>query len=199
MRSWHMPITRNLCMFVLSLFLFSATQAQVQPYIQLSGIITDNQSGMATPYASVTVPSEMRGVSASEIGFFTIVVKPSDTLQFSALGYKPKTYVVPDSVTNDLVSIAVSLSRDTLELDPFVVYPWPSPEDFREAFLAYQEVQPYQMQPIPGIRGKEFIDTVPKPPSPIKNPISFLYEEVVKPIQWRKPKRDMVDDLPEWK
>jgi hypothetical protein len=127
------------------------------------------------------------------------VVKPSDTLQFSALGFKPKTYVVPDSLPDELVSIAVSLMRDTLELDPFIVYPWPSQEDFREAFLAYQETQPYVMQPIPGIRGKEFIDTVPKPPSPIKNPISFLYEEVVKPIQWRKPKRDMVDELPEWK
>jgi len=192
-----MPFTRISA--ILLVLVCSLKHGEAQQYAQLSGIITDNSTGYAVPYASVTVPDDIRGVSASEIGFFTIVVKPLDTLQFSALGYKPKLYVVPDTMHDDLVSIAVSLQRDTIELDSFVVYPWPSREDFREAFLAYQETQPYVMQPIPGIRGKELIDTVPKPPSPIMNPISFFYDEVVKPIQWRKPKRHMVDELPEWK
>jgi hypothetical protein len=49
-----------------------------------------------------------------------------------------------------------------------------------------------------GIKSPSQIDTVPKAPSPIMNPISFFYEEVVKPIQWSKKKKNMVDKLPEW-
>lgn len=173
-------------------------QAQQDGLIQLSGIILNQQTRELIPYASVTIPADKRGTTASADGFFTIVVGMGDSLQFSALGYKPKMYVVPDSGMDALSSIAVQLTRDTLTLDPFVVYPWPSPEDFREAFLAYKEVQQYTMGPIPGIRSKAEIDTVPKPPSPIWNPISFFYEEVVKPIQWKRPKPHKVSELPTW-
>lgn len=194
-----MPVIRHISLVIFFLSLHALVLAQQPTYIQLSGIITNAQTTRPVAYATVTVPSGERGVYASAEGFFTIVVEPRDTLQFSALGYKPKLFVVPDSVPDPLVSIAVALTRDTLTLDPFVIYPWPSPEEFREAFLAYKEVQQYTMQPIPGIRSKADIDTIPKPPSPIWNPISFIYEEVVKPIQWKKPKRDKVDELPEWK
>lgn len=172
--------------------------AQQPDIIQLSGIVTSQQTMFPIAYATVSVPSAFREVNATADGFFSIVVKRSDTLQFSAIGYKPKFYVVPDTGDDKIESIAVLLAIDTLTLDPFVIYPWPSPEDFREAFLAYQEVQQYQMGPILGIKSPTEIDTVPKAPSPIMNPISFFYEEVVKPIQWSKKKKNMVDKLPEW-
>jgi hypothetical protein len=65
--------------------------------------------------------------------------------------------------------------------------------------LAYKAIQEYTMGPIPGIKRPDQIDTVPKAPTLIKNPISFIYEEVVKPIQWSKKKKHMVDELPVWK
>jgi len=185
---------------ILCFFLCCEIHAQQsQSYIQLSGIITEELTYYPIPYATVSVPAQKRGAYAGADGFFTLVVSPKDTLLFSALGYKPRQYVVPDSGMDKLSSIAVKLSRDTITLDPFIVYPWPSQDEFRQAFLAYKEVQPYTMQPIPGIKSKHEIDTVPKPPSPIMNPISFFYEEVVKPIKWRKPKPGKVDELPDWK
>lgn len=174
-------------------------QAQVQPqYIQLSGIVFNQETRAVISYANVTIPAAKRGTSAGLDGFFTLVVEQGDTLQFTASGYTPKWYVVPDSGMDQLTSIAVFMTRDTLYLDPYVIYPWPSREDFREAFLAYKEVPQYTMQPIPGIRSKAEIDTVPKPPSPLWNPISFFYEEVVKPIQWKRPKPHKVGELPKW-
>jgi hypothetical protein len=183
-------------------FCFTSKQlfAQVKPpeIIQLSGIITDASTMFPIAYSTVVVPSDYRGVNASADGFFSIVVKRGDTLQFSALGYKPKLYVVPDSGTDNIESIAVKLENDTLLLEEFVVYPWPSKDEFREAFLAYQANQEYTIGPLPGLRRPWEIDTVPKAPNPIMNPISFIYDEVVKPIQWKKKKRDMVDKLPVW-
>ncbi len=167
--------------------------------IQLSGIITDEQTNIPVSYATVLVENELRGVNASMEGFFSIVVARTDTIQFSALGYKPKYYVVPDTGTDNIASIAVFLKKDTITLDLVEIYPWPSPEDFRDAFLAYQENRQYTVAPIPGLKSPAEIDTVPKPPSPIMNPISFFYEEVIKPIQWQKRKRNMPAKLPEWK
>ena len=167
--------------------------------IQLSGIITDEQTNIPVSYATVLVENEFRGVNASMDGFFSIVVAKRDTIQFSALGYKPKYYVVPDTGSDNIASIAVFLKKDTITLDLVEIYPWPSPEDFRDAFLAYQENRQYTVARIPGLKTPGEIDTVPKPPSPIMNPISFFYEEVIKPIQWQKRKRNMPAQLPEWK
>lgn len=196
--SLHTRKFRFLVPLLLSCYSFFTASAQ-NNLIQLSGIITDERSNLPVSYATVIVESEYRGVNATMEGFFSIVVARNDTIQFSALGYKPKYYVVPDTGSDNIASIAVFLKKDTITLDVVEIYPWPSPEDFRDAFLAYQENRQYTVGPIPGLKSPGEIDTVPKPPSPIMNPISFFYEEVIKPIQWQKRKRNMPAQLPEWK
>jgi hypothetical protein len=167
--------------------------------VQLSGIISDETTKYPVAYAVVILPGTPWGTNASREGFFSIVVSRADTVKFTALGYKPKYYIVPDTGLDNIESIAVFLNQDTLTLDPVEIYPWPNPEDFREAFLAYQENQQYIVGDIPGIKSRDEIDTIPRAPSPILNPISFLYEEIVKPIEWNRRKRHMPEKLPEWK
>ncbi|MEZ5015014.1 MAG: hypothetical protein R2794_12050 [Chitinophagales bacterium] len=166
--------------------------------VQLSGIVTDETTMLPVAYTRVGIYGEERAVQAGANGFFSIVANKLDTVEFSALGYKSKYFVVPDTGINTIVSIAVFLRNDTITLDKVTIYPWPSKEEFRDAFLAYQEQQRYVMQPIPGIKGPTEIDTVPKAPNPIMNPISFIYDEVVKPIQWNSKKRDKAKELPQW-
>lgn len=196
--SLHTRTSRFLIPVLLICFSHYSVSAQ-NNLIQLSGIITDEKTNIPVSYATVIVENEYRGVNASMDGFFSIVVAKKDTIQFSALGYKPKYYIVPDTGSDKIASIAVFLNKDTITLDVVEIYPWPSPEDFRDAFLAYQENRQYTVGPIPGLKSPGEIDTVPKPPSPIMNPISFFYEEVIKPIQWQKRKRNMPAQLPEWK
>ncbi len=184
--------------FILFCFSFSKLSAQ-NNLIQLSGIITDEQTNMPIPYAAIIDQNDFRGVNASMEGFFSIVVAKTDTLQFSALGFKSKYYVVPDTGSDKITSIAVLLNKDTITLEGVTIYPWPSPEDFRDAFLAYQENMEYRMEPIPGLKSPWQIDTVPKDPNPIMNPISFIYETIVKPIEWKKVKKSMPAQLPVWK
>ena len=195
--SLHKGNTRFLLPLLLFCFLNFFLSAQ-NNFIQLSGIITDEQTSLPISYATIIVENDFRGVNATMEGFFSIVVARKDTIQFSALGYKPKYYIVPDTGSDNITSIAVYLKKDTITLDAVEIYPWPSPEDFRDAFLAYQENRQYTVGPLPGLKTPGQIDTVPKPPSPIMNPISFIYEEVVKPIQWQKRKRNMVEKLPVW-
>ncbi len=197
-----MPLSRKKIvlsvLFLFFVFLNNILSAQ-ENLVQLSGIISDESTKYPVSYALVIIPGTPWGANATVEGFFSIVVGRTDTVKFMALGYKPKYYIVPDSGVDEIESIAVFLNQDTLTLDPVEIYPWPSPEDFRDAFLAYQENQQYIISRIPGTKFASEIDTIPKALSPILNPISFLYEEIVKPIEWKRRKRSMPDKLPEWK
>jgi len=180
------------------LFLAMSSRSYGQNLLQLSGIVSDEQTRFPVAYANIDVVGTYTWAYTTTDGFFSCVAGESDTIRFSAVGYKTKTYVVPDSVDDNIFSIAVFLSPDTIQLEGVEIYPWPSPEEFRDAFLAYQEVQQYEVGAIPGIKRRDQIDTVPKPPVIYKNPISYLYEEVVVPIQWKKKKKDKAKILPKW-
>jgi hypothetical protein len=187
-------MTRTLCIFII---LFSAFSARGQEnLIQLSGIVQEARTGYPLSYATVQVMHTYRGTVASANGFFSIVVAPNDSIRFSSVGYESKTFVVPDSIHDIITSIGVFLSIDTMLLDVVEVYPWPAREDFSDAFLALQLADArLTMGPLPGI--KTVVDTVPQAPT-IWNPISLLYEEIFKPIEWNRVKRRKSTELPKW-
>ena len=74
----------------------------------------------------------------------------------------------------------------------------PRKEQFRQAFLELETKEPFAltMMPIPGIRRIE--NPVPIEPSPIMNPVSFLYEKVILELMKRTPKRKKIGELPTW-
>jgi hypothetical protein len=183
--------------FYLLIFLMSSLTARTQSnLIQLSGLVAEERTGYPLSFATVQVMGSYRGTIASASGFFSIVVAPNDSLLFSTVGYQSRVFVVPDTLNDMIASVGVFLSIDTMMLDVVEVYPWPSREDFRDAFLALQlaETQ-FEMRPIPGI--KTVVDTVPLAPT-IFNPITLIYEEIIKPIEWKRVKRNKPAELPDW-
>jgi len=184
---------------VLILFVCGRQLFAQKDLFQLSGIISEDEKNMPIAFASVEVLGTYHMVHSSIDGFFSCVVGERDSIVFSALGYKTKMYIVPDSVNDAIFSIAVLLTKDTIELEGVEIYPWPDRSEFRDAFLSYTEAKDlYQVGPIPGIKGPDQIDTVPPAPVLYKNPISFIYEEMVVPIQWKKKKKNKAKELPKW-
>lgn len=164
--------------------------------IQLSGLVAEERTGFPLSFATVQVMGSYRGTIASANGFFSIVVAPNDSLLFSTVGYQSRVFVVPDTLNDMIASVGVFLSIDTMMLDVVEVYPWPSREDFRDAFLALQLSETeFKMRPIPGI--KTVVDTIPQAPT-IFNPITLIYEEIFKPLEWKRVKRDKPAELPDW-
>lgn len=103
-------------------------------YIQMTGVVISD-SMYRVPFTRVIDLTTNRGVIADYYGYYAIVVHPGDTLQFSCLGFKKKTYVVPDTMTLDDFSLVMVLKMDTLTSDPVEVYPWPSKEQFADYFV----------------------------------------------------------------
>jgi hypothetical protein len=103
-------------------------------YIQLTGIVITD-SLYRVPFTRVGDINTSRGTLADYYGYFALVVHPGDTIQFSCLGYKRKSYIVPDTTTTKAISLVQLMTEDTILMDPVDVYPWPSREQFANAFV----------------------------------------------------------------
>ncbi|MDA7803217.1 carboxypeptidase-like regulatory domain-containing protein [Crocinitomix sp.] len=102
--------------------------------IQLTGIVITD-SLYRVPYATVGNLSSGRGVIADFYGYFALVVRPGDTLEFRSLGYKRKQYIIPTAVNETAISLVQMMTEDTIMAEPVNVYPWPSREEFANAFV----------------------------------------------------------------
>ncbi|MFA5195012.1 MAG: hypothetical protein WC401_04375, partial [Bacteroidales bacterium] len=68
-------------------------------------------------------------------GFFSFVAKPKDVVVFNALGYKTVYYTIPDTLSVNRYSLIQVMRQDTLILNETVIYPWPTYEQFKKAFI----------------------------------------------------------------
>lgn len=115
---------------------FSAlAQKTTDQYIQFSGVLMSSDSLMAIPYAHVVVRGTNKGTVSNYQGVFSFVAEPGDSVLFSAIGYKTELFVINPKLQDDRYSVLKLMTRDTIHLPETFVYPWPSPEHFREAFL----------------------------------------------------------------
>lgn len=106
-----------------------------QKLIQLSGVVVSGDSLTPVPFSSVMIKGSSRGTICDYYGFFSLVAKVNDTLEFSSVGYKSAEFHVPDTLSSVRYSMIQLLQKDTIILAEQIVYPWPSKEQFREAFL----------------------------------------------------------------
>ncbi len=122
---------------ILSLFVTSTSFAQrVDSLIQFSGLVMTSDSLAAVPYANVYSITRNATVACDYNGFFSFVAGKGDSIRFTASGYKDAIYIIPGTLTDERYSVIQLLTRDTMYLSETFVYPWPSREEFRDAFLA---------------------------------------------------------------
>lgn len=103
--------------------------------LQFSGIVVTEDSLQAVPYTNIYVANKGLGTTTDLYGYFSFVASPGDSILFSAIGYKKNTFIVPEEFTEDRYTLIHVLHSDTFMLNETVVYPWPSKEQFKQAFL----------------------------------------------------------------
>jgi len=128
MRSTLLPF---LLLFVLAV----NGQDDKQPaLIQFSGVVvTDSLSPV--PFTNIMIKNTYRGTMSDVFGYFSFVAQEGDTVLFSAVGFMRDQYIVPTDMPENKYSMIHVMSRDTIRLKELSVYPWPSREQFTEAFL----------------------------------------------------------------
>lgn len=135
---------KSYLIYTLTLLLLS-TGAQAQEAkeqkkpVQLSGLTVSDDSLSIIPFVTVLVKNRFKGTISDSRGFFSFVALQGDTVVFSGVGYKPSSMVIDEAViADDIFSVIMPLSRDTIDLPMAIIYPWPSKEAFRKEFLALE-------------------------------------------------------------
>jgi hypothetical protein len=114
----------------------SKAQSSDDDLIQFSGVVVSQDSISPVPFATVMIKNTTRGTTTDYYGYFSFVAKKGDTIIFSSVGYKKSNFFVPDSLNGNYYSLIHSMTRDTVDIETVDVYPWPSPDDFKDAFLS---------------------------------------------------------------
>jgi len=103
--------------------------------LQFSGVVVSADSLQPIPFTNVIIRNARRGTVTDFFGFFSFVAMKGDTIDFQYVGFKTSSYLIPDSLTERHYSIIQILVRDTINLKEAVIYPWPTKDEFKRAFV----------------------------------------------------------------
>ena len=130
------PSPQILTLILLLLFpILVNSQENNENLVQFSGITITTDSLNAVPYTKITIKNTNRGTTSDLMGYFSFVAHKRDTILFNALGFKPASFIIPDTITKFRYSLIQMMTGDTLTLPVAVIFPWPTLEDFKRAFI----------------------------------------------------------------
>ena len=103
--------------------------------VQFSGVVVAGDSLEPIPFTSIMVRNSYHGTVSDVYGFFSFVARMKDTIEFSAIGFRRAVFIVPDTITDFRCSLIQILKTDTIRLPEVTNFPWPTKEQFKEAFV----------------------------------------------------------------
>jgi hypothetical protein len=103
--------------------------------VQFSGVVVSGDSLLPIAFTSIMIRGTNRGTISDYYGFFSFVAKMNDTIEFAAIGFRRNYFVIPDTLTDHRCSLIQMLKPDTVLLKEVVVFPWPTKEQFKDAFI----------------------------------------------------------------
>ncbi|MGD1848905.1 MAG: hypothetical protein ACFB10_26225 [Salibacteraceae bacterium] len=127
-----------LLLLLVSFPTWAQEQEQVDPpkkILQFSGVVVSGDSLSPVPYTSILIRNTNRGTISDYYGFYSLVAETGDTIDFTGVGFRKTTYIIPDSLDLKRYSLIQIMTKDTIFLPESVIYPWPTKEQFAEAFM----------------------------------------------------------------
>jgi hypothetical protein len=103
--------------------------------VQLYGVVMTADSLQALPSVSVMVKGQNRGTVTNNQGVFSIVVLKGDAIEFSSVGFKPKTVIVPKNIEGNQYSVLQLMVTDTIFLAATIIKSRPTREQFERDFI----------------------------------------------------------------
>ena len=131
---------KNLLLLLTTFFILPfVAKAQFESFkdsvVQLYGVVMTADSLKAIPSVSVVVKGQNRGTITNEQGVFSIVVLKGDQIEFTSIGYKPKTALIPKNIEGNQQSMIQLLVEDTIYLPATIIKRRPTREQFERDFV----------------------------------------------------------------
>jgi hypothetical protein len=114
---------------------FTIAQVSDTTLVQFSGVVVTADSLKPIPFVNIFIKDSWRGTITDLYGFFSFVAHKNDEILFSALGYKTSHFIIPDTIHTTRYSLIQVMRVDTLMMNETQIYPWPTYEQFKQAFV----------------------------------------------------------------
>jgi len=126
--------------FLFLLFIIPVSvKAQFEGYqdsvITFYGVVMSADSLQALPSVSIMVKGRNQGTLSNDQGVFSIAVLKGDQLEFSSVGYKPKTVTIPGNLEGHQFSMIQLMVQDTVYLPATIIKKYPTREEFERDFV----------------------------------------------------------------
>lgn len=121
--------------FFIPFRLFAQFEHVQDSVVQLYGVVMTADSLRALPSVSVIIKGTNRGTMTNEDGVFSIVVLKNDQVEFTSIGFKPKTIKIPSKLESNQYSVVQLLVTDTAYLPATILKPRPTRAQFERDFL----------------------------------------------------------------
>jgi hypothetical protein len=130
--------------FLLIAFIFCLTKpvqtkAQFESFkdsvVQLYGLVMTADSLKGLEGVSVVVKGQGRGTVSNDKGVFSIVVLKGDEIEFTSIGYKPKTIFIPKNLEGNQQTVIQLMINDTIYLPATIIKARISREQFERDFI----------------------------------------------------------------
>ena len=102
--------------------------------VQLSGLVIGGDSAYGIPGVTIYTPKSGRGTITNYLGYFSMPALGGDSIVIKSLGFKERFFIVPKDTSK--LSLVIELLGDTSILPTVEVFPWPTENIFKEAFLS---------------------------------------------------------------
>lgn len=132
---------KKIVQYLLIAFSFVSFAVKAQPaalkdsVVQLYGVVMTADSLQALPSVSVTIKGQYRGTVTNNQGVFSIAVLKGDVIEFTSVGFKPKSVEVPRNLEGNQFSVIQLMVTDTVYLAATIIKPRPSREQFERDFV----------------------------------------------------------------
>jgi len=117
-----------------------AAKAQFESFrdsvVQLYGVVMTADSLRGLPSVSVIVRGTGRGTITNNQGVFSIVVLKGDEIEFSSIGFKNKSAVIPRNIDGNQYSMIQLMVNDTVYLPATIIKPKPTREQLERDFVS---------------------------------------------------------------
>jgi hypothetical protein len=110
-------------------------QEYYKDLVQFSGAVVTGDSLHPVSFTHIIDHNTHFGTISDYYGYFSFVARKGDTITFSAIGFKKAMFIIPDTIQNNRYTMFQVMANDTIYLNETVIYPWPTKEQFKEAFL----------------------------------------------------------------
>ena len=102
--------------------------------LKISGIMADSETGEPLPFSNVFIKRSLVGTQTDFDGLFSLVVPArSDTVWFSAMGYREQLFRVDQLKNPD--SLVIAMKPDNIAIDEIVVRPDDAPRRLLKAVV----------------------------------------------------------------